>query len=438
MAIPDIPHRAAYVLRNGSLPAAFLFADLAQQANEIVTCDIHIAGGTIGAVTPPGAIATDGPEVDLARAMLWPCFTDLHCHLDKGQISDRAPRGDGSFVSALEAVGADRPRWNGAETRLRMDFGLRCAFAHGSSAVRTHIDSDHPTAAASWQAFAELRDAWAGRIDLQAVSLVQVGALADPALARAVADQVADHGGILGASTRQVPGLDAIIDHLFQLAEQRGLSLDFHVDEIDDPDATALSLIARTAIRRRFAGTIVVGHCCSLAVQEEAHVDHTLDLVADAGLAVVTLPVLNLQLQDRQPGRTPRWRGVTLVHEMRARGISVAIGGDNARDPLHPYGDHDMLEVFRDTIRIAHLDAPIGDWPRSVTTLPRKIMGLAERRIEAGNPADFILFTARSYSELLARPQADRVVVRGGRPSMARVPDFAELDAILKPGQAAP
>jgi cytosine deaminase len=434
MAIFDIPKADMFVLRNCSVPTTFLAEDVTEHESEIVARDIHVASGTIVAITRSDAdhkAETGGPSIDVARAMVWPCFADLHCHLDKGQISDRASGGNGTFVSALEAVASDRIHWNGVETRLRMDFGLRCAFAHGSAAVRTHIDSDHATAAASWEAFGELRDGWAGRIDLQAVSLVQVGALADLTLSRDVADRVAKFGGILGASTRQVPGIDATIDNLFLLAEERGLALDFHVDESCDPNATALSLIARTAIRRRFSGRVVVGHCCSLAVQDEDQVDRTLDLVAQAGLAVVTLPVLNLQLQDRQSDRTPRWRGITLVHEMRARGIQVAIGGDNVRDPLHPYGDHDMLATYRDATRIGQLDAPVGIWPLSVTAVPRAIMGLPERLIGVGYPADFILFSARTYSELLARPQADRVIVRNGRPSMARPPDFSELDGIM-------
>lgn len=436
MAIPNIPQDGAFMLRNCSVPAIFLDEDSVEDEGEVVARDVQVASGKIVAVTRTDAgpvVAPGRHGIDAARAMIWPCFADVHCHLDKGQISHRASRGNGTFVSALEAVAADKAHWNGVETRLRMDFGLRCAFAHGSAAVRTHIDSDHPSAAASWAAFGDLRTAWAGRIDLQAVSLVQVGALADLALSRRVADRVAEYGGILGASTRQVPGLDTIIDSLFQLAEERGLALDFHVDESDDPSAAALSLIAQTAIRRRFTGKVVVGHCCSLAVQDDDRVDRTLDLVAEAGLAVVTLPVLNLQLQDRQSGRTPRRRGVTLVHEMRARGIPVAIGGDNVRDPLHPYGDHDMLEVYRNATCIGHLDAPIGTWPRSVTTVPRAIMGLPRRLIGIGHPADFILFSARTYSELLARPQSDRLILRDGRPSTAQAPDFAELDGLMRP-----
>lgn len=430
----DVPRGGAFVFRNCSVPGSFLAEGASNQDGDIVIRDIRVASGKIIAVTPPGTqchVEAEGPGVDVARAMIWPCFADLHCHLDKGQICDRAPRGNGTLASALEAVASDKACWGRFDTQARMDFGLRCAFAHGSAAVRTHIDSDHAATAASWEAFGELRDSWAGRIDLQAVSLVQAGALADPALSRDVADRVARFGGVLGASTRPVPGLEATIDNLFQLAQERGLDLDFHVDESVDPNAMALPLIARTAIRRKFAGTIVVGHCSSLAVQDDDVVDRTLDLVAQAGLAVVTLPILNLQLQDRHSGRTPRWRGMTLVHEMRARGIRVAIGGDNVRDPLHPYGDHDMLEVYRDATRVGHLDTPVGTWPRSVTTVPRAVMGLPQRLIGEGFPADFILFRARTYSELLARPQSDRIVVRDGRPSAARLPDFAELDEIL-------
>lgn len=432
MAI-DVPHGGAFVLRNCSVPTSLLAGGMPDQEGDLVVRDVRVASGKIVAVTRPGTeghVEVEGPSVDVARAMIWPCFADLHCHLDKGQICDRAPGGTGTLSSALEAVASDKSRWGRFETQARMDFGLRCAFAHGSAAVRTHIDSDHAATSASWEAFGELRDRWAGRIDLQAVSLVQVGALADRALSRDVADRVARFGGVLGASTRPVPGLEDTIEHLFQLAEERGLELDFHVDESVDPEATALPLIARAAIRRKFTGTVVVGHCCSLAVQEDDVVDRTLDLVAQAGLAVVTLPILNLQLQDRRSGRTPRWRGMTLVHEMRARGIRVAIGGDNVRDPLHPYGDHDMLAVYRDATRIGHLDTPVGSWPRSVTTVPRAVMGLPERLIGAGYPADFILFRARTYSELLARPQSDRIVVRNGVPSMARPPDFSELDDI--------
>jgi cytosine deaminase len=228
---------------------------------------------------------------------------------------------------------------------------------------------------------------------------------------------------------------------VFALAAERGLELDFHVDETLDPSACSLRAIAAAALRHRFAGRILCGHCCSLATQEPAAAEATLDLVAAAGIAVVGLPLCNLYLQDRVPGRTPRLRGITLLHEMAARGIPLALASDNCRDPFYGYGDHDPLEVFREAVRIAHLDRPVGAWPAAVARTPATLMGLSARGlITPGAPADLVLFKARGYSELLSRPQADRVVLRAGRPIDTTLPDYRELDGLLsrRRGSATP
>jgi cytosine deaminase len=429
MAPPRSLPSGSYLLTNGSLPGALLNGQ--KETPDVLARDVLIREGRIASVTAAGTGTFEGPRVDLKGGMLWPCFADLHTHIDKGHIWGRAPRGDGSFNGALQAVLTDRARWTPDEIGRRMDFALRCAFAHGTSALRTHIDSHVPDARISWEAFCDVRDRWRDRIALQAVSIAPADMLVDAGVARKIADLVAECGGVLGVSTRWVPELQTVLENAFDLAEARGLALDLHVDETGDPGSAALGMIAKIAIDRHFALPIVAGHCCSLALQSEDLVNQTLDLVAEAGLTVVSLPLLNVQLQDRQAGRTPRWRGVTLVHEMKARGIRVALGSDNVGDPLHAYGDYDLLEVYREATRICHLDAPISDWPTAVTTAPAAAMGLADRTLSPGAPADFILFTARNFSELLARPQSDRLVVRRGAVSAAVPPDFSELDAIL-------
>ena len=429
---PEIPASGRFALLNCSVPTALL-GEGAATASDVTLVDIEIDAGRIRLVCPPSASAPTESAFNMAQKMLFPCFVDMHAHLDKGHTWSRAPKGDGTFGAAIEAVASDRVHWTKDEVRARMEFALRCAYAHGTDAIRTHIDSNHAGSGRDWEVFCELRDEWRGRIVLQAVSIVPIGDLADPVVATSLANRVAAHGDILGASTRRVSDLEAIINRLFVLAEERDLALDFHVDETDDPQAAALGLIARTVIRRGFSNPVVVGHCCSLALQPDDDVDATLDAVAEAGLNVVSLPIVNLQLQDRYRGRTPRWRGVTLLHEMHARGIRVSIGGDNVRDPFYAYGDHDMLQVYREATRIAHLDAPIAHWPASVTSTPAAAMGLAKHKIQAGAGADFIIFTARNFSELFARPQADRLVVRNGMPIDSALPDFAELDSYLTP-----
>jgi cytosine deaminase len=401
----------------------------------MVRLDLEIRDGRVVRLAPLGAAPAGA--VDLRGGQVWPGFVDVHTHLDKGHIWPRSPNPDGSFLGAASATMSDRgARWHAEDVRARMEFGLRCAWAQGTVAVRTHLDSVAPQADISWPVFREVRDAWAGRIELQASSIMPLDLFAEP-YGEHVADLVAEAGGMLGAVTRLSgeghealpPEFLGLLELFFRLAMDRGLDMDLHVDESGDHGARALIEIARMAQRVGYKGRLQCGHCCSLAVQSDSFVEATLKAVADAGITVVSLPMCNMYLQGRTAGRTPRWRGVTLLHEMKAAGVPVSIASDNCRDPFYAYGDHDMIEVMTQATRIAQLDHPFGDWPRAFTSVPASVMGLDDLgRLKAGAPADLVLLSARFMSEMLSRGQADRVVLRGGKPIDTSLPDYRELD----------
>ena len=240
---------------------------------------------------------------------------------------------------------------------------------------------------------------------------------------------------MLGLVTNPMDGLDEVLRGFFSLAEKHGVSADFHVDETMDASVETLRTIAEVVLETGFQGGVVVGHCCSLSVQDEARAMGTLDLVAKAGIDVVSLPMCNLYLQDRSPlgrARTPRRRGITLVHEMRARGIRVSFASDNTRDPFYAYGDMDMLEVMREATRIGHLDHSRADWVTSFLTDPAASCGFDAPSLMPGAPADLVIVKARSWSELLSRPQSDRIVLRAGAQIDRSLPDYAELDHLMR------
>ena len=423
-------------LRNAQVPAALLAGATGREDVEgLVRLDLRITDGRIAAVAEAGT-ASDG--IDLDRGQVWPCFVDGHVHLDKTQTWPRQPNPYGTHAGARNAVTADRGKYYSQnDIEPRFDFGLRCALAHGTAAIRTHLDSYWPDARAHWAVFRRLRDAWAGRINLQAVSICPLERFAgDDGLA--LADEVAESGGVLGMAAAgeggraSSPDFQALLDRFFSLAEQRGLSLDLHLDETGDGSSRALDAVARTALRRGFKAPIQVGHVCSLSVQTEAEARATIGLCADAGLRVINLPMCNMYLQGRQADRTPRWRGITMVHEFRSAGVPVSFASDNCRDPFYAYGDYDMMEVFREAVRIAQLDHPFGAWASSVTATPAESCGFTDRgRIAVGAPANLVLFRARSMTELLARPQSDRAILRAGKPLNVSVPDFRELDQVV-------
>ncbi|MET3523375.1 cytosine deaminase [Mesorhizobium abyssinicae] len=396
--------------------------------------DIAVADGKIASIVARGRSKAPADAIDLAGRIVLPCFVDCHTHIDKGHIWPRKPNPDGTFMGALNATGADRAtRWSAEDVARRMDFSLRSAYAHGTRALRTHLDSVAPQEEISWPVFETMREKWRGRIELQAACLLGIESVRDKAWFERLAKRVAAAKGVLGVVTYMVPDLEELLDQVFAQAIKHGLDLDFHADETDDVAAISLKKIAEASLWNGFDGNILVGHCCSLSRQPDLEVLDTLDKVAKAGLAVVSLPMCNLYLQDRRSNNTtPRWRGVTLLHEMKARGIAVAVASDNTRDPFYAYGDLDMLEVYRMATRILHFDHPVGDWPQAVAATPAKVMRLEGfGTLSAGGSADFIVFKGRSWTEMLSRPESDRIVVREGRAIERKLPDYAELDELM-------
>ncbi|MBW4652954.1 MAG: cytosine deaminase [Kaiparowitsia implicata GSE-PSE-MK54-09C] len=456
---PTVPSADRYWLTNAHVPVSLLTEAIAPQTPDgLALLDLEIHNGCIRQIAAGSSHAADSdaiPQVDLQRGIVFPCFVDMHTHLDKGHVWERSPNPSGSFEAALEIVNADADaNWSADDVYRRMEFGLKCSYAHGTKAIRTHLDSAGKQGAISFEVFRTLREEWRDRITLQAVSLVPLEYFLTPE-GEKLADLVVESGGVLGGVAFANPDLDRQIERVFELAIERNLLLDFHTDESGDPADIALRRLAQAATQHQFSGQIVCGHCCSLAIQTQADVEATISAVQKANLGVVSLPMCNLYLQDRNqyatadlqrpdsgkslahlPDRaayTPRWRGVTLLHELAQADIPVAIASDNCRDPFYAFGDHDALEVLVQGVRIAHLDAPYGHWCHVVTRTPADLLGLPDTgRIGVGLPADLVLFSARYFSELYARSQHDRIVLRQGQPIDTTLPSYADLDDLMQ------
>jgi cytosine/creatinine deaminase len=431
-----------YRLINASVPLCLL--DTCDggdaQSGELAPAALTIAGGKIrqlvvgSRVAAPAGddVAVDLPAFDLEVGMIWPVCADLHMHLDKGQTWFRVANPSGRWQDALALVAKDRETpWSAEDVAARMDFSLRCAFVqwHGR---RPHAHRFDGRARRNQLAGIGADARSLGRPHCPAgcfAAMLDSYAVEE---GERLADLVADHGGILGAVAINDPDPGPALDRVFALARDRNLDLDFHADETDNPNSNALEAIAEATIRFGWQGRVTAGHCCSLACRPAADAERTIARVAAAGVAVVSLPMCNMYLQDRkEPGRTPRWRGVTLLHELSAAGVPVAVGSDNTRDPFYAYGDLDPIEVFAQAVRIAQLDSPLGGWARAITATPAGLMKVdAAGLLGQGRNADVILFRARSWSKLLSRPSGPRLVIRGGRPVTDALPDYRELDSL--------
>ncbi|HEY9607206.1 MAG TPA: cytosine deaminase, partial [Allocoleopsis sp.] len=241
-----IPSSENYWIKNAQVPACLIVStDLKPTHQGLCWVDLEIARGAIAQIVPAGSSATgDTPTVDWHKGQVWPCFVDMHTHLDKGHIWDRTPNLDGTFAGAIDAAKADSEQyWQARDVYRRMEFGIKCSYAHGTKAIRTHIDSFGEQSAISLEAFKTLQQAWADRVILQPVSLVSLDYYQTPE-GVTLADKIAEVSGILGGVAYMNPDLDAQLDTVFNLAQERGLNLDFHTDENGDPDSICLQKVA--------------------------------------------------------------------------------------------------------------------------------------------------------------------------------------------------
>lgn len=347
-----------------------------------------------------------------------------------------------------------------------MDFSIRCAYCHGTTVMRSHINSSGDLVQTDmvWRAFGEMKAKWSGKVYLQGVIFVLPSAEFLPqGKAAAIVDVATRHGGeVLGASfsspTRLIEeNIDSIfarglafqgpvrsdtfveeLDGLFELAKSRQQHIDVHVDEHCDGLSDSLYLLAQATIRHGYQGKVVASHCCALSLATPEHCERTLSAVLAAKISIVSLPVCNMYMQDHVPNRTPRWRGVAPVHELRTKGVQVMFASDNVRDAFLPFGDMDMMDTFTQSCHIAQIGpcyAP--SWLDAITTTPGRIALSAAKNslppllgLAAGRPADFVLFAARSLREILCRPTVARYVVRNGALIDTTLPSFRELDEI--------
>ena len=416
------------------LPPALVPGDL-DQLEPAVLCDITIKNNRIAAVAATGVNRPLEPhqEFDAAGALVFPAFADAHVHLDKTHTWHRAPNRSGTFFEALTSLGRDIGHWNEADLYRRAGFALRTAWAQGTRAIRTHVDTGLPWAEVSHAVMAQLREEWRGRIDLQTIPLCGGDAYTGPD-AEKIADVSMKHGAsALGAFLTMSAALPQQLDRMLAIARERGVGVDFHVDENDNPAAECLRQVAKAVLRAGFSGPVVCGHCCNLAVQDPERARSTIALVKSAGIGIISLPLCNLYLQDRRSAgtlfpRTPLWRGLTLIQDFLDAGVPVACASDNVRDAFHAFGDYDLAEVYVQSVRLAHLDSRLMESVCVVTSTAYELMGYADRgRISSGAPAQLVVFTAHRFSELLSRPPTHRRCIDNENVHTPTLPDFAEL-----------
>ena len=371
-------------------------------------------GGEPWAAAPPG---DPGEVFPTGAALALTPLVDAHVHLDKAWTAAAFPNPEGTMAGALAANLAEIALRRPQEVHQRGERALELAWRYGCRAMRSHVDSLGPSAEGGWEALIQLRDRWAGRLDLQLVALAPLSHWAT-AEGEALARRVATAGGLLGGvvgppfERRSFDG--AQISALLRLAERVGCGIDLHIDESDRQPARGLRLLMALLERRPCAVPITCSHASSLALLPEPQLQRLAERMARLGLSVVALPLTNLWLLGRRPGCTPNSRPQAPLRQLQAAGVAVAMASDNVRDPWYPGGDFDPVELLRLSPLLSHLQpwrrlglAPFSSGAARVLDLPW------DGVLREGGPADLLVLGCGGWGDLLARSPRRRVLRAG-------------------------
>jgi cytosine deaminase len=215
---------------------------------------------------------------------------------------------------------------------------------------------------------------------------------------------------------------------LMRLAAERGVMVDMHCDESDDPMSRHIETLAAETVRHGLQGRVAGSHLTSMHSMDNYYVSKLIPLIAEAGVAAIANPLINITLQGRHD-TYPKRRGMTRVKELMAAGVNVAFGHDCVMDPWYPMGSHDMLEVANMALHVGQMTgvAEIKSCFDAVTVNAAKVLNLPNYGLAVGKDADLIVLQAADAIEAI-RLAAERLfVIRRGKILAETAPRVAKL-----------
>ncbi len=380
--------------------------------------DIAIEHGRISEVGPQITAQTRA-TIDAGGQLVSPPFVDAHFHMD-ATLSYGLPRVNrsGTLLEGIALWGELKPQLTLEAIVERALAYCDWAVAKGLLAIRSHVDVCDPRLLAV-DALLEVKRRVAPYLDLQLVAFPQDGVLRSPGAAanleRALDKGVEVVGGIPHFERTMADGAESV-RVLCELAARRGLRVDMHCDETDDPQSRHIETLAAQSVRLGLQGRVNGSHLTSMHSMDNYYVSKLIPLMAEAQVSAVANPLINITIQGRHD-TYPKRRGMTRVPELLAAGIPVAFGHDCVMDPWYSLGSADMLEVAHMGLHVAQMtgEEAMRACFAAVTQTPAAILGLEGYGIAPGCNADLVLLQARDPIEAIRLRAARLAVIRRGK-----------------------
>ena len=412
------------IIRNANLPDGRVGIDIGIKDGKIVALEVALT-------------AKAQKEIDASGYLVSPPFVDAHFHMD-ATLSLGLPRlnQSGTLLEGIALWGELKPHLTVEAIKERALRYCDLAVARGLLAVRSHVDICDPRLLAV-DALLEVRKEVAPYLDLQLVAFPQDGYLRDTGAAKLMEtalDRGVDVVGGIPHFERTMDEGKKSVEVLCRIAAERGLRVDMHCDESDDPLSRHIETLTAETVRHGLQGRVTGSHLTSMHSMDNYYVSKLLPLMAEAEMNVVSNPLINITLQGRHD-TYPKRRGMTRVPELMDAGLKVAFGHDCVMDPWYSLGSADMLEVASMGLHLAQMTGveQMKACFQAITEVPAAILGLEGYGLEKGCNADLVILQAADPVEAL-RLKANRLfVIRRGRIISSSAPVEAKLNLLGRP-----
>lgn len=412
------------ILRGGNLPDGRENVDVGIEAGRIAA---------VGAVPRTGA----AEEIDCRGRLIAPPFVDAHFHMDAALTAGRPrPNDSGTLLEGIALWKELKPTLTFDDYVSRALRYCDWAVGRGLLAIRSHVDTTDPSLTGV-AALLDVRETVRDHLDLQLVAFPQDGYLRSPVgeanLARALDMGVDAVGGIPHFERTQGDAAESI-RALCEIAAERGLPVDMHCDETDDPASRHVETLAAETIRLGLQGRVAGSHLTSMHSMDNSYAGKLIGLMKEADLHVVANPTANMLLMGRQD-TYPKRRGMTRAPELMAAGINVSFGQDSVMDPWGPLNAADMLDVAHMAAHAGHMSGrkQLLSCFRAVTEHPARTLGLEGYGLEPGCNADMVVLQATDPVEAIRLRPPRLYVIRRGRIVARGAPAEVRLDLPGRP-----
>ena len=356
-------------------------------------------------------------ELDAENYFVTSPFIDSHFHMD-ATLSYGLPRVNksGTLLEGIQLWGELKPSLTKEAIKNRARKLCKWAIARGTLTIRSHVDVSGENLLAV-DALLEIKDEMKDYIDLQLVAFPQDGLLRSNCLNNLIKslDMGVDVIGGIPHFERTMDDGSESIKILCELAEKRGLLVDMHCDESDDPNSRHIETLTYHTNRLKMNGRVAGSHLTSMHSMDNYYFSKLIGLMIEAEINVIPNPLINITIQGKHDNY-PKRRGMTRVPEQIKAGLNVAFGHDCVMDPWYPLGSHDMLEVAHMALHIAHMTG-INEMIScfdAVTTSAAKVLHLDKYGLKKGSYGDIVILQCKDKIEALRLKPNRLYVIRKG------------------------